>query len=185
MNANNVTALAQITKNPWAIAGLHTLDDLSERKTTETWTTGFAGWGSRVALAPGMVSVVTGLPGSGKTHLWAQIWQHVVAKYNLVTLVASFECLPKPHYRRYLREMFARCRDMPPELEDISGAMHWWNMPDQGFIVHRDKLWSKDGGRCFDATLYHRKARFDELGYPCALAVKLNPETRVFESVTT
>lgn len=276
--------------NPWSIAGLHTLDDLPERAVIDTWKTGFFDWTGKVSLAPGTVSVVTGLPGSGKTHLWAQIWNYVVGKYGLVAMIASFECAPKPHYRRYLREFFGRCResamddrqiweadrfisdhyrflvhpsetpdldwllemaeiavnregvriiqidpwnrlesqrgpketeveyvarclrtltvfakdfnvhvqiaahpakrehrrrDIPPELEDIAGAMHWWNMADQGSVVHRDKLWTKEGGRCFDATFYHRKARFEELGYPCALDIRFNPITRVFESVIT
>lgn len=280
----------QLPKNTWAIAGLHSLDDLPERPVPETWHTGFWDWNNRVELAPGMLSVVTGLPGSGKTHLWAQIWSNVVGRYGLVALIASFECLPKPHYRRYLREIFARCResemaarqieeadrfigehyrflvhpeetptlgwflemaevavrregvkviqldpwnrlesqrgeretepeyvarclralhvfakdsgchvqivahpakrhaqrrDIPPELEDISGAMHWWNMVDQGFVVHREEVWTKEGGRCFDASFYHRKARFEELGYPCAMDVRFNPQSRIFESVTS
>jgi twinkle protein len=275
--------------DPWSIAGLHTLDGLPERRALTTWSTGFYEWNGKVALAPGTVSVVTGLPGSGKTVLWAQIWQYVVAKYGLIACIASFECAPKPYYRRYLREFWARereanmtalqiaeadrfiaehyrflihpdetptlewlldlasvavekhkcsivqldpwnrlesqrgpketepeyvarClreitifakdtgthvqitahpakrdsrrRDIPPELEDISGAMHWWNMVDQGFVVHREKVWDdKKAKRIYDATFYHRKARFEELGHPCALDIRFNPHTRVFESV--
>ncbi len=279
-----------LKRNPWASAGLHTLEDLPEQPPRDTWQLGFFGWAGKVAIAPGTVSVVTGLPGSGKTHLMAQVWQYVVAKYGLVALVASFECAPKPHYRRYLRELFGACReadmtaeqiiaadqfisdhyrflvhpsetptldwfldmaevavardgakiiqldpwnrlesqrlkdetepeyvarclrtmavfakdtgchvqivahpakrqsqrrDIPPELEDISGAMHWWNMVDQGFVIHRDKLWTKEGGRCFEATFYHRKARFEELGYPCALPVRYNWVARRFEEAST
>jgi len=274
-------------ENPWAEAGLYRFDDLPERPALETWRTGVFDWGGRVALAPGMVSVVTALPGSGKTHLMAQIWNYVVGKYGLVALIASFECLPKPYYVRYLREFFARCREaemsekqlreadqyirdhyrfllhpqetptldwfldvaaiavqregvkiiqldpwnrlesqrgeretepeyvarclrslsvfakqfgvhvqivahpakrvsmrreLPPDLEDISGAMHWWNMIDQGFVVHRDKTW-EDGKRYYDATFSHLKARFEDLGYPCTMDVRFNPQSRVFESV--
>lgn len=272
--------------DPWSIAGLHSLDSLTDRKAVTTWNTGFLEWIGKVHLAPGSLSVVTGLPGSGKTVLWAQIWQYVVAKDGLKACIASFECAPKPYYRRYLREMWARCReqdmtvvqiadadafirdhywfllhpeetptldwflemayiaadkgcsiiqldpwnrlesqrgpketepeyvarclralsvlakdmnihvqivahpakrdarrrDIAPDLEDISGAMHWWNMPDQGFVVHRKELWTKSGGRCYDAKFFHRKARFEELGYPCALDIRFNPHTRVFES---
>jgi twinkle protein len=280
----------RLPKNPWSIAGLHTLDSLPDRPAGKTWRPGFVEWLGKVELAPGMLSVVTGLPGSGKTHLWAQIWSNIVGANDIVAMIASFECLPKPHYRRYLREIFARCReaemserqiaqadrfigehyrflvhpeeaptlswflemaevavrregvkviqldpwnrlesqrgeretepeyvarclralhvfaketgchvqivahpakrdarrrDIPPDLEDISGAMHWWNMIDQGFVVHRKELWTADGNRCFDAVFYHRKARFDELGYPCELRMRFNPQSRVFESVTT
>jgi twinkle protein len=274
--------------DPWSVAGLHSLDSLPEPAPVATWNTGFLEWNGRVALAPGTLSIATGLPGSGKTHVWAQIWKYVVERYGLVALIASFECSPKPHYRRYLREMHARrperemqpaeleaadqfirehyrflrhpdetptlgwimelaevavtrhkvkiiqidpwnrlesqrepketepdyvahclralavfakdmnChvqmiahpakrdarrRDQPPELEDVSGAMHWWNMPDQGFVVHRKELWTPTGGRCFDAQFFHRKARFEELGYPCALPLRFNVGSRVFETV--
>jgi len=270
------------------LKGLCTLDNFDEPKPRELWNTGFFEWAGKVALSPGMVSIVTGLPGSGKTHLWAQIWHYVLAKYDLVAGIASFECRPKPYYRRYLRQFFARCpealmtdvqktqadrfiqehylffdhpedaptlewflelaeyavvregvsilqidpwnrfesqrrqgesevdyisrclrtlsifarnfgchiqilahpakrdarrREMSPELEDISGAMHWWNMCDQGFIVHRKEFWNKEQGRCFDAKLLYRKSRFEELGYPCTMDVKFNPQTCRFEGV--
>jgi twinkle protein len=42
-------------------------------------------------------------------------------------------------------------RNTAPFLEDISGSKHWDNMPDQ--------------------ELYCRKARFEELGYACKLAL--------------
>jgi twinkle protein len=272
-------------ENPWAIAGLYRLDDLPKRQPVKAWRTGFDWHG--VALAPGMVSIATGLPGSGKTHLLAQMWHHIVGKYGLVAMIASFECAPDPYYVRYLREFFARkreaemserqlreadeyirdhyrfllhpeetptlewfldmaeiavqregvkviqldpwnrlesqrtaketepeyvarclrsvtvfakdtgChvqiiahpakrigqrREAPPDLEDVAGAMHWWNMPDQGFVIHRDKAWDK-GKRVFDATVFHRKARFEEIGYPCSMDVRFNPQSRVFESV--
>lgn len=280
----------RLPTNPWSIAGLHTLEDLTDRPAGETWRVGFPDWGSRVRISPGTLSVVVGLPGSGKTHLWAQIWNYVVTKYDLATLVASFECLPKPHYRRYIREIFGHCRettmsdrqiaeadqliaehyrfllhpeeaptldwflemaevavtrekvrvvqldpwnrlesqrgpketetdyigrclrtltvfakdmnvhvqivvhpgkrdarrrDVAPDLEDATGSMHWWNMPDQGFVIHRSKLWNKDGSRNYDSTFFHRKARFEELGYPCQLELRFNPESRVFESLVS
>lgn len=59
-------------------------------------------------------------------------------------------------------------RGQAPGLEDISGSKNWENMVDQGFVVHRPKMF--DGTqRLTTAELHHRKARFDELGYPCVL----------------
>jgi twinkle protein len=64
--------------------------------------------------------------------------------------------------------MEGKRRGEPPSLEDISGSKNWENMVDQGFVVHRPEIF--DGGqRKTDAALYHRKARFEELGYPCKL----------------
>jgi twinkle protein len=59
-------------------------------------------------------------------------------------------------------------RGSAPVLEDISGAKNWENMVDQGFTVHRPQVF--DGNdRKTEAVLYHRKSRFEELGYPCKL----------------
>lgn len=59
-------------------------------------------------------------------------------------------------------------RGQPPMLEDIAGAKHWDNVVDQGFVVHRPKMFEKNEMRT-EASFYHRKARFEELGYPCKL----------------
>lgn len=78
-----------------------------------------------------------------------------------------------------------RYRHIVPTLEDISGSKNWDNMPDQGFAVFREKFFEKETGkRRWDAHFYHLKARFDELGHPCCMDVRLNPETWRFESVT-
>lgn len=59
-------------------------------------------------------------------------------------------------------------RGKPPELEDISDSKNWDNMVDQGFVVHRPEIF--DGtNRKTEASVYHKKARFEELGYPCKL----------------
>jgi twinkle protein len=61
-------------------------------------------------------------------------------------------------------------RGQAPGLEDISGSKNWENMVDQGFVVHRPEVF--DGtNRKTEAHLYHRKSRFEELGYPCKLAM--------------
>lgn len=59
-------------------------------------------------------------------------------------------------------------RGHPPMLEDISGSKNFDNMVDQGFVVHRPKVF--EGGEVkTETSFYHRKARFDELGHPCKL----------------
>lgn len=61
-------------------------------------------------------------------------------------------------------------RGRAPELEDISGSKHWENRVDQGFIVHRPKMF--DGAlRLTEAKLFYRKSRFPELGHPCQLGL--------------
>lgn len=77
-------------------------------------------------------------------------------------------------------------RDRVPTLEDVSGSKNFDNMPDQGLSVHREQFWDKTtNARRWDAKIYHLKARFEELGYPCCLDVRLNPRTWRFEAVAT
>lgn len=64
-------------------------------------------------------------------------------------------------------------RGQAPGLEDISGSKNWENMVDQGFVVHRPEVF--DGGqRKTEAAFYHRKARFEELGFPCKLMMNFD-----------
>ncbi len=68
-----------------------------------------------------------------------------------------------------------------PMLEDISGSKNWDNMVDQGFVVHRPEIF--DGvARKTEAVLYHRKARFEELGYPCKLGLDYSIEFGRYKS---
>jgi hypothetical protein len=57
-------------------------------------------------------------------------------------------------------------------------------MVDQGFVVHRPKMF--DGKeRLTKAELHHRKARFEELGYPCVLDLDFKPEIEnTFQRIT-
>lgn len=60
-------------------------------------------------------------------------------------------------------------------------SKHWENMVDQGFVVHRPEIF--DGvNRKTEANLYHRKARFEELGYPCKLALDYKLDTNRYVS---
>ncbi|WP_457091742.1 DnaB-like helicase C-terminal domain-containing protein [Microvirga sp. P5_D2] len=68
-----------------------------------------------------------------------------------------------------------------PELEDISGSKNWDNMVDQGFVVHRPKF-VDENGRNTEAEFYQRKARFEELGYPCKLNMTLDLSTGRYRS---
>lgn len=73
-------------------------------------------------------------------------------------------------------------RGQAPGLEDISGSKNWENMVDQGFVVHRPQIF--DGSnRKTEVDLYHRKARFDELGYPCKLKLDYDLNAGVYKSI--
>lgn len=76
-------------------------------------------------------------------------------------------------------KMGSERRGRAPELEDISGSRNWENMVDQGFVVHRPKLF-EGGARCTEADFYQRKARFEALGYPCWLPMRLDTSIERF-----
>jgi len=66
-------------------------------------------------------------------------------------------------------------RNQPPIFEDIAGSKHWDNVVDQGFVVHRPKLFdAKTGIRQTEANLFHRKVRFPELGYQGVFGIELD-----------
>jgi twinkle protein len=68
-----------------------------------------------------------------------------------------------------------------PELEDISGSKNWDNMVDQGFVVHRPKFFDENG-RNTEAEFWHRKSRFEELGYPTKLKMTFDLRTGRYRS---
>lgn len=72
-------------------------------------------------------------------------------------------------------------RGQPPMLEDISGSKNWDNMPDQGFVVHRPKLYEK-GEMKTESSFFQRKARFEELGHPCKLNLNYEAKSGKFIS---
>ena len=63
-----------------------------------------------------------------------------------------------------------------PELEDIAGSKHWDNMVDQGFVVHRPRMFDDEGNRVCYAELHHKKARFEELGFPTKFGLEFDPD---------
>jgi twinkle protein len=67
-----------------------------------------------------------------------------------------------------------------PELEDISGSKAWDAMVDQGFVVHRPRLFDAVGERVTKAKLVVRKTRFEELGYPLSVNIDYDLNERRF-----
>lgn len=70
-------------------------------------------------------------------------------------------------------------RGQAPALEDVSGSKHWENIIDQGFVVHRPQMF-EGAERKTHTAFYHRKARFEELGYPCKLLLNYDLSQRRF-----
>lgn len=65
----------------------------------------------------------------------------------------------------------------PPTPYSISGSAHWYNRPDQIWGIHRDKLVGEGGTPSTEATFFQFKTRYEELGFPCKMALKYQPTT--------
>ena len=104
---------------PWPVEGLYTLDQLPEPPPLTPWIV-FPEWESKLLFAPGTLSVFTGHPGHGKSHLLLQILYHIAARYGVKFVVASMETRPIPHARRMLRSFRHKKleKDLAPEQCD-------------------------------------------------------------------
>jgi twinkle protein len=98
-----------------------------------------------------------------------------------LTAAHVFACDMNVHFQILLHpsKMDGTRRGKPPDLEDAAGSKHFENRVDQGFVVHRSKMF--DGAQAkTEADFYHRKTRFEELGHPCKMKIKFDWRTRRF-----
>lgn len=93
----------------WPIDGLFKLSELPEPPPITSWDVDFLDCGKKLRFAPGMLTVLTGHPGQGKTTIAAQIVFDICHRYGIKAAIASFETNAKPHHRRNIRRfMFKR-----------------------------------------------------------------------------
>lgn len=75
-------------------------------------------------------------------------------------------------------------RTFAPTLEDISGAKHWENVVDQGFVIHRPHMFDGTTQKT-ETTFKHMKARYEELGYPCQIQLNYDLQQRKYVPLST
>lgn len=93
---------------PWPVNGLYRAAEIPLPPPMELWDAGFPEWEGRCKLARGLLSVVTGHGGHGKTKLMAQIWYQIAKAHGVRGAVCTMETRPKPHYLRDLRQFHWR-----------------------------------------------------------------------------
>jgi twinkle protein len=262
--------------------GVYRLSEIPEPPALITWR-GWAEWEQKLKISPTCLSVLSGWPGHGKSHLSQQLWAHIARRHDIRVALMSMETREKPHVRRNLRSAYwgkleiemsdaetkeaddwiedrflflhhphssptfpwildkindcharhaisavsidpwnmivptfdrreqtetswiGRCLDdctyiakacnlhlqvlahpakplgagvhEPITYSSIAGSQHWANKADQVLSIHRNKFTDDDGRRNTDARLIVHKSRYEELGYPCEIAMKLALET--------
>jgi twinkle protein len=268
------------------IEGVFHLSEIPEPPALVLWQ-GWPGWKGKLHLSPTCLSVLSGWPGHGKSHLSQQLWAQIVKQYGIRVALMSMETREKPFVRRNLRSAYwgklesemteaekkeaddwieahflfihhpknapefgwiadiiyecharhgisavsvdpfnmilptfnrqqqtetawiGECLDTctylakvcnlhlqilahpakpmgagvrePITYSSISGSQHWANKADQVISIHRDKFVDDYGNRNSDARLIVHKSRYEELGYPCEIAMKLELDQGIFK----
>jgi twinkle protein len=267
------------------IDGIYRLSEIPEPPAMTLWQ-GWPEWESKLRISPTCLSVLSGWPGHGKSHLSQQLWAQIVRRYDIRVALMSMETREKPFVRRNLRSAYwskleiemsdaerneaddwieehflflhhprnsptfgwvldiindchsrhgisavsldpwnmivptfnksqqtetswiGECLDHctyiakacnlhlqilahpakpigsgvrdPLTYSSIAGSQHWANKSDQVMSIHRDTFQDDNGIRNTEARLIVHKSRYEELGYPCEIAMKLALDTGCF-----
>ena len=268
------------------INGVYRLSEIPEPPALVLWK-GWDGWQNKLHLSPTCLSVLSGWPGHGKSHLSQQLWARIVKQYGIRVALMSMETREKPFVRRNLRSAYwgklememtdqekkeaddwieeyflflhhpsnspdfqwildiindcharhaisavsldpwnmivpsfdrrsqtetgwiGECLDNctylakacnlhlqilahpakplgagvkePITYSSIAGSQHWANKADQVISIHRDKFVDDYGIRNSEARVIVHKSRYEELGYPCEIAMKLALDEGIFK----
>jgi len=126
--ADGAAALRELVEHgavEWPVRGLYDVYQIPEPAPITTWDPGFPEWGGRIKVAPGMMSVVTGYPGHGKTVFFTQFWFQIAKQYDLMVMLAPFETRPKPHLVRQLRTLHSGLLVRNMSQAQIAAADRW------------------------------------------------------------
>jgi twinkle protein len=104
--ADDLRVYLQDAQSEWPVQGLYRLSDIPEPPDLELWECGFPEWEGKVKIASKTLSVVTGIPGSGKTHFMFQIWFQIARAYGIRVAIMSAETGAKPHVRKFMRQFY-------------------------------------------------------------------------------
>ncbi|MBX3504438.1 MAG: toprim domain-containing protein [Parvibaculum sp.] len=110
---------------PWPVEGVYTLSQIPEPAPLELWDLGFPEFEGKLKIAPTMLSVFTGYPGHGKSHMAQQVWFNIARQYGIRIAVFSAETRVKPFFRRNIRQFYWRCRESDMGEKMIEEADAW------------------------------------------------------------
>lgn len=103
-HGGDVLSACVSSAEPWPISGLYEatryyeeIDDLFLNGHGELVKTGFTSLDSIYSVAPGALTVVTGIPNHGKTTFVNQMMVNLARMYGHVSLICSFETPPTVH----------------------------------------------------------------------------------------
>ena len=123
---------------PWPVAGLYgakhyegSLLDIYTKGVGKGESTGIACVDELMTIVPGQVSVVTGVPSSGKSEFIDQIMVNLAVQSGWSSAVASFENPPEFHLikllEKYIGKPFHQGDTQRMTEEEINESMTWIN----------------------------------------------------------
>lgn len=107
------------------IDGLYRMSELPPLPETPPHDSGFPGLAPHFRLRPGDLTVVTGIPGHGKTTVVNDIACRMVERHKWRVAFASFEQVPQRDHKRWLRTWYTGRFVAEQSPEELSLADHW------------------------------------------------------------
>jgi twinkle protein len=101
------------------------MSELPPLPETPPHDSGFPGLAPHFRLRPGDLTVVTGIPGHGKTTVVNDIACRMVERHKWRVAFASFEQIPQRDHKRWLRTWYTGRFVAEQSPEELSLADHW------------------------------------------------------------
>jgi twinkle protein len=107
------------------IHGYYELSELPELPDNPAFDTGMVSLGEHYKLRRGDFTVITGIPGHGKSSFINEICGRMAAKHGWKTVFASFEQIPQTDHRRALRTFFHEKLEKMMSSREMAEADAW------------------------------------------------------------
>lgn len=127
-----------------AVPGLYDMDGLPPEDDPEPHTIGIAGLGDHFRMRLGDLSVLTGVPGTGKSTLVNDIACRMAERHGWHTCFASPEQNPKVDHRRALRTWICRKPEHMQTDEELGFADQWMRGRFSFVVGHEDEDFDLD-----------------------------------------
>ena len=109
----------------WPVKGIWTMSQIPEPAPLELWDIGFPEIEGKIKIAPTTLSVVTGFPGGGKSHLFQQVWFNIAREYGVKVAIFSAETRIKPFLRRNFRQFYWKQLEHTLTPHELREADQW------------------------------------------------------------
>ena len=117
----------------YPIDGIYRLSEIPEPPVMTLWQ-GWPEWESKLRISPTCLSILSGWPGHGKSHLSQQLWAQIVRRYDIRVALMSMETREKPFVRRNLRSAYWSKLEMEMSEAEKKEADDW--IEDHFLFIH-------------------------------------------------